>query len=170
MADAVDERALYAVLGDREQRWNRRMELSRQCDTLVSITLCLPLRYRNQDNWKSILRRRADDVAEAMERGGFPAAGREELDGADGLCVFLLSRGGAELKRLCVTLEEDLPGGRFLDIDLTADAPISRRDLGLPPRKCFVCGKSAAECVAARTHGEKEIDRAVKTALSEIEL
>lgn len=170
MAEQVDQNILSAVLDDRERRWNRRMELSQKCDTLVSITLCLPLRYRSLDDWKTILRRRTDEVEQRLQKAGFPVTGREEIDGADGLCLYLLSAGGEKLKRFCISLEEELPGGRFLDIDLTEETPISRRDLGLQPRKCFVCGASAADCVAVRRHSKKEIDKAVETALSMTDL
>lgn len=169
MVEQVDQNLLSAVLDDRERRWKRRMELSKKCDTLVSITLCLPLRYRSQDNWKAFLRQRADETECIIQQAGFPVLGRDESEGADGLCLFLLSAGGAELKKICIALEE-LPGGRFLDIDLTGDKPISRRDLGLPPRKCFVCGAPAAECVALRRHSEKEIDIAVEAAMSMMNL
>ena len=170
MAREVDRDLLNEVLDAREQRWNRRMELSSVCDTLISMTLCLPLRYRGTAEMKTLLRIRADETASALHNAGFPVSGREELDGPDGLCIFLLTRGGAEVKRLCVRLEEKFSLGRFLDIDVTCGAPLSRKDLGLPPRRCFVCGSPAAECVSVRKHSEKEIDRAVEAALSEIRI
>ena len=170
MAEPIDPRLLAAVLDHRERRWQQRMALSRQCDTLVSLTLCLPLRYRGREEWKAFLRRQSAEIEKRLSAAGFPVTGRDESDGADGLCLFLLSRGGTELKKACVALEEELPGGRFLDIDVTGDEPVSRRDLGLPPRRCFVCGEPAADCVAMRRHSAKEIDRAIEDALSMMEI
>ena len=55
------------------------------------------------------------------------------------------------LKSKCVALEESLPGGRLLDVDVigTDGVKISRRE----PRKCLVCGRPAAECARSRAHG-----------------
>ena len=59
--------------------------------------------------------------------------------------------------RTCVKTEESLPNGRLLDIDITDKRPISRSDLGLPPRRCFICSGVAAECVATQRHSREEI-------------
>lgn len=157
MADEMNASELMAVLENRENRWRRRLELAKKCDTLVSITLCVPIEYRRNDKWKRALENKAREVEARLSRCGYPVYGRERAEGADGLVIFLLTEGGAKLKRLCTELEEELSGGRLLDIDVTCGKPLSRMDLGLAPRRCFVCGRPAAECVASRRHSSYEI-------------
>ena len=56
-----------------------------------------------------------------------------------------------------------------LDIDVhTAEGQLSRLDMGLPPRRCLVCGESAKACARAGTHDPAELRelviRIIKTA------
>ena len=59
-----------------------------------------------------------------------------------------------ELKRQAVALEDGHPLGRLLDLDVidTDGTPLSREALGLPPRRCLVCGDHAHSCVRSRRH------------------
>ncbi|MFD2181853.1 citrate lyase holo-[acyl-carrier protein] synthase [Rhodoplanes azumiensis] len=58
------------------------------------------------------------------------------------------------LKRALVELEELHPLGRLWDLDVAApgDRAVSRRDLGLPPRRCLVCDAPAHACARSRAH------------------
>ena len=61
-------------------------------------------------------------------------------------------------KRLAVSLEEEHPLGRLFDLDvITADGPLSREELGLPGRKCLICGKPVRECMRTRAHSTDEL-------------
>ena len=64
-------------------------------------------------------------------------------------------------KRRMVEIEEGFALGRLLDIDVMAKGvpKISRQQLGLPPRRCLVCGEMAAACARSRRHDIKEILR-----------
>lgn len=64
-----------------------------------------------------------------------------------------------EAKKLCITIEEKHPLGRFVDIDVYNEKGqgISRRELGLSSRKCFICNEDAHLCVRSRRHSQKEI-------------
>ena len=153
---------LEDMLLAREERWAKRMELSKKCESLISVSLCIPMPFRADEKEKDALRKKCDEIEKLLAEAGFTLAGREELDGADGLTVYLLSAGGAKLKRFCVEIEESLPGGRLLDIDITTKTPIGRKELGLPPRRCFICLRPAAECVAAQRHSREEIAEFIK--------
>jgi len=146
----------------REERWAKRMELSAKCESLVSVSLCIPMPLRAGEKEKDALRKKCAEIERLLTAAGFPVNGREELEGADGLTVYFLSSGGEKLKRFCVEIEESLPNGRLLDIDITAETPVGRRELGLPPRRCFICSRPAAECVSAERHGRDEIARFIK--------
>lgn len=62
-----------------------------------------------------------------------------------------------EIKRLMVDLEET-PLGRLYDIDVFGpEGPLSRQDLGLPVRTCFLCDRPAPECAHSRRHSLAEL-------------
>lgn len=59
------------------------------------------------------------------------------------------------LKRLAMDIEDIDPIGRLFDMDVLAPEgkKISRKDLGRPGRKCFICQQDAAICASTRAHG-----------------
>ncbi|RXT59182.1 citrate lyase holo-[acyl-carrier protein] synthase [Lacticaseibacillus chiayiensis] len=71
-------------------------------------------------------------------------------------------------KQLGVAFETDFPLGRFFDVDAltaaTRDKPLSRADMGMPERSCFVCGRPAKECARSRRHSVAELQAAIDRA------
>lgn len=70
------------------------------------------------------------------------------------------------LKRLLVNLEEKEPLGRLMDLDVVQlidgqPQPMSRSQLGLEPRKCYVCSAIAKECSRSRKHQVPELQEAI---------
>lgn len=64
-----------------------------------------------------------------------------------------------KLKRLCVDIEENHPLGRLMDIDVIhSQSQVSRKDLNLNPRLCFLCDEIAHICVRQQTHSEEDIE------------
>lgn len=57
-------------------------------------------------------------------------------------------------KQFCVDIEEKHPLGRLMDIDVPG---IDREALGLPPRRCLLCGENARVCMRAHTHTTEEL-------------
>ena len=84
--------------------------------------------------------------------------------------VFEGDREEALRAKMCaVELEERLRAGRVFDIDIiTKDGAISRKDVGLPPRKCFFCGNDAKICSKERAHYLPALRNHVVLALLEI--
>ena len=93
-------------------------------------------------------------------RNGCYAAVLHEAGGksADGPCLLMVSPLPAlRLKRMAVRLENEHPLGRLADIDVLTGAgtPVSRADLALPPRGCFLCGEAAALCRRRKRHSQR---------------
>ena len=157
---------LLRVLDAREERWQRRLALSRGTGrTLITITLCLPVAYRTAPEFGELLGRLLDRFRGILDRAGVEFREEEALSGADGPAVFFTTDAPADrVKRLCVDAEEALPGGRMLDIDVMdgAGEPVGRGALGLPARRCFVCGEAAAVCVSRKVHPRAEVDARVE--------
>ena len=62
------------------------------------------------------------------------------------------------LKRRTCGLEESLPYGRLLDMDVhTKSGQLSRVDAGYLPRGCMVCGKTGSACASRRLHSLEEL-------------
>ena len=53
------------------------------------------------------------------------------------------------VKRLCCEIEDTHPLGRLMDIDVVG---VDRSVLGLPPRRCLLCGEQVRYCMRARSH------------------
>lgn len=71
---------------------------------------------------------------------------------------FIVDMSVVDAKRQAVSLEEQHPLGRLFDLDvITADGPMSREELGLPGRKCLICGKPVRECMRTRAHSTEEL-------------
>lgn len=76
--------------------------------------------------------------------------------------VFLLASdlNPKNLKKIVLNIEKENPQGRFFDIDIynSSNQALSRKDLGYPPRKCFICGQNAKICMRTKKHSLKEIE------------
>lgn len=82
---------------------------------------------------------------------------RDPVSGPEGF--FVCDLPAQEVKARMCALEQRHPLGRLLDIDVLASdgTPVSRSALGLPPRKCLVCGRDAVLCARGRTHPLPEL-------------
>lgn len=68
------------------------------------------------------------------------------------------------LKRLMTKLEDDTDVGRLYDIDIIRQdgGKVSREELGLPGRTCFICGRPAHACGRSRRHSVEELVEHIK--------
>lgn len=156
-----DNELLHSILDAREERWQRRLHLAEQYgQALVTVTLCLPHSCRTHPDYTDLFPNLCGQVRELLRCGGAVSPEPTFMDGNDGpACFFPVEGDTAKVKRLCVQAEEQLPGGRMLDVDVMSPDgdPIGRGELGLPPRRCFVCEQPAAGCVSRRLHHPEEV-------------
>lgn len=155
------DKDILNVLDAREQRWEMRKSLAeKSSSTIITITLCIPLNYRTgEEFWPVFLR-----LCKAFYKILISEDNSVHYEGCirceDGPAFFISSRAEAEeIKKICVYAEETIPGGRMLDIDVMNrdKKQISRSDIGLPPRKCFICDNPAYLCVSRRLHSSEEV-------------
>lgn len=73
--------------------------------------------------------------------------------------VFAVEGDACEIKRRLCALEDGCALGRLLDIDVLFGKgdKVSRADVGLPPRRCLICGEPAAACARSRTHSAQAL-------------
>lgn len=66
----------------------------------------------------------------------------------------------ATSKRAAVAFEEQDSLGRLYDIDILqtgSQRAMSRTDLGLPKRRCLLCGRDAKDCARSRRHSVADL-------------
>jgi len=70
----------------------------------------------------------------------------------------------ADAKLLLARAEEYAPLGRLYDMDVIDESgcPVSRSELGLPERRCLICGRPAHECSRSRRHSIEELTARMK--------
>lgn len=73
--------------------------------------------------------------------------------------VFVVRGDAWEIKRRLCALEDGSALGRLLDIDVIAPEgeKIARTQIGLPPRRCLLCGEDAPVCARSRAHTADEL-------------
>ena len=63
------------------------------------------------------------------------------------------------VKRLLSEIETEHPLGRLFDMDVLRPdgTKVSREEVGLPGRRCMICGEPASDCAGARRHSVAEL-------------
>lgn len=155
------EVTLKEILGAREARVLRQNSLlKRHGSTVISFTLNIsgpvkrsPLIYRTFREGKKQL------------KAGLTAAKLSileyiELRASTGYEALYAVEGTAwEVKRLCVSIENDLSLGRLFDLDVleASGRKLDRSEIGASPRGCLVCGALGRDCASRRIHTVQEL-------------
>lgn len=78
----------------------------------------------------------------------------------EGPILFCIVQGSTvEIKNTAVAIEEEHFLGRLVDIDVydLQCRAVTRKEIGLEPRKCYICEEMAHKCVRSKRHSEKDI-------------
>lgn len=155
---------LAAILAEREARWNLRRELAATCgQAVISLTLNIPGADKNPAGTAQAFDSLRQTLRRAIARDCGHAAcltAEKERAGVDGPCwIAAVNLDPAQLKALCVAVEEEHPLGRLADADVlnAQGQPVNRADVGLPPRRCFLCEAPASLCRRQGKHAPEEI-------------
>lgn len=69
-------------------------------------------------------------------------------------------------KELALSIETRKTSSRLLDVDvLTKQKTLTRKDLNLPPRRCYLCDAEAKVCARSRRHSIEEMQAWIDNAL-----
>lgn len=168
------DKELIKMLKAREQRWEMRKTLAEKLRCcIVTITLCVPLAFRVDEEYWELFQRLYMAFYEMLIVNGHHVNFEGCMRSDDGPAIFISTDSEAKtVKRICVEAEETIPGGRILDIDVMdrEGNPIGRSDIDLPPRKCFLCENPAALCVSRKLHPSEEISAWVKQLKKQAEI
>lgn len=133
----MDER-LLRVLEDREKRWNKRQELAAKGGfaSLVTITVCLPVAYREDPVYEPLFRSMCEEYTKMLDHQGWAWRHEGFITGEDGpACFIAVQEDPRKVKMFSVEAEQQIPGGRMLDIDLmdSEGVPGGTEALGFHP-------------------------------------
>lgn len=154
------EVSLSEMLEARERRAARQQALLGGGRTMVCFTMNIagpiknsPLIAGGYDLGKRLLQGQ-------LEVAGLKIAHFEEVREKTGNeCILLLDAAPLAVKAITAELEDFAPLGRLFDMDvLRPDGrKVERQELGLPGRKCLLCGESAQVCARSRRHTVAEL-------------
>ncbi len=157
LLDAMDrEVTVVDMMAARDKRAVRqRALLDAQGVPVVCLTLNIagPVKVTRVivDGFDEAVRR----IREQFARYGLAVRAAERVEAATGLeMLWAVDAEPPRLKRMLCQVEEADRFGRLLDIDVIArnSEKVSRQDIGLPPRRCLLCGEDAAVCARSRAH------------------
>lgn len=169
MKDGMAEVTLEAVLLNRERRvFHQRAALEAFGRPLLSITLVNPGPVKDTPAARRVMNHALHAMDILMADRGWPVLNRQvrfEPTGPEALLA--VNAGSRELKQAAARLEEEHPLGRLWDLDVIdpVQGAISRKALGLPARRCLLCGEDARVCVRSRAHSLKELQSAIERIL-----
>lgn len=101
---------------------------------------------------------------------GIPILHYEDRSADTGCEAFFVVDATPEhLKALTSQIEDSLPIGRLFDMDVLAPdgRKLSRQEMGLPQRRCLLCGRSAYLCSRSRAHSLAELQAKTRQILEE---
>ena len=129
--------------------------------TTVSITFNIPgpVKYSAQ------LARIATQLMRALDAQltAFELLYQKEISNVTGIGYYRVFQADAlAVKRVLVEFEMTHPLGRLMDLDVVhlvagRPVPISRTEIGVAPRTCFLCDQPAKVCARNRTHSVAEM-------------
>ena len=148
--------ALDDILAARGARVARQQALLQQGGVLLSLTLVAPGAVKRSPLLDAIF---AAALAALRPLVDDARARIEAVDDSGHHALYLLDGEARDWKTRMLALENRAPLSRLWDIDIIDrdGVAVSRRDLGLPPRRCLICDDDAKTCARERRHSIAEL-------------
>ena len=143
--------ALDDILAARDARAARQQAMLAQGGVLLSLTLVAPGAVKRSPLLDAIF---AAALAALRPLVDDARARIEAVDDSGHHALYLLGGEARDWKTRMLALENRAPLSRLWDIDIIDrdGVAVSRRDLGLPPRRCLICDDDAKTCARERRH------------------
>lgn len=143
--------ALDDILAARDARVARQQAMLAQSGVLLSLTLVAPGAVKRSPLLDAIF---AAALAALRPLVDDARARIEAVDDSGHHALYLLDGEARDWKTRMLALENRAPLSRLWDIDIIDrdGVAVSRRDLGLPPRRCLICDDDAKTCARERRH------------------
>lgn len=96
-------------------------------------------------------------------------AQRTEIADTGCEAFFVVDAPARPIKRIAVEIEEETPAGRLYDMDVMEPGgrKLSREEIGMPGRRCLLCGGEAKACARSRAHSVEQLRQRTQALLRE---
>lgn len=166
MTTATAEVTLEEVLRNRDNRvQHQRDALEFFGRPLVSVTIVNPGPVKDSPSARKVMTHALKALMAAMADRSWEVLNWEvRYDPTGPEALLVVDAGSLELKQAMTRLEEENPLGRLWDLDVIDPqrGAISRKTLGLPARRCLLCGEAAHACGRSRAHSLQELQNAIE--------
>jgi holo-ACP synthase len=159
-----------AILRAREERWQRVIELAKSKTKPVIVgTINMPGPEKNNQLAEFLYHELIVQLDEMIEL--WQELYREQRKDASGQTIFIVvtKEDAFRLKRDLIQIEECHPLGRLFDLDvyMPNGQAVGRNMIGLPPRKCLVCGSDNAHvCRMSKAHELEEVLQIIESLIT----
>ena len=154
--------AMNRMLEAKEKRYYKIKDLT-ECykAPVLSFMLNIPGEDKNFEEAVSFHKKYVEKIKNLLEENKIKILFEDYQNLVTGMeYLAVLNGDGRLIKKLMMEVEEESLGGRLLDLDIYDKdfSQISRSSLGLPERKCIICGDSARTCIKEERHNLNELE------------
>lgn len=163
--------AMNRMLEAKEKRYYKIKDLTESYKApVLSFMLNIPGEDKNFEEAVSFHKKYVDKIKNLLEKNKIKILFEDYQNLVTGMeYLAVLDGDGCVIKKLMMEVEEESMGGRLLDLDIYDKdfSQISRSSLGLPERKCIICGDTARTCIKKGRHNLKELEERVREIIKE---
>lgn len=158
--------AMNRMLEAKEKRYYKIKDLTEKYEApVLSFMLNIPGEDKNFEEAVSFHKNYVEKIKNLLEEKKIKILFEDYENLVTGMeYLAVLDGDGRLIKKLMMEVEEASLGGRLLDIDIYDKdfSQISRSSLGLPERKCIICGDTARTCIKKERHKIEELEERVR--------
>lgn len=163
--------AMNRMLDAKEKRYYNIKDLTEKYEApVLSFMLNIPGEDKNFEEAVSFHKKYVDKIKNLLEEKEIKILFEDYENLVTGMeYLAVLDGDGCVIKKLMMEVEEESLGGRLLDLDIYDKdfSQISRSSLGLPERKCIICGDTARTCIKEERHKIEELEERVREIIKE---
>lgn len=155
-----DRPNLTQVLDRREERvYEIKKLLDEFGGTVICFKLNIPGPIKNNKMIYFVFKEGIEKIERKVKEMGLKVRFLDVKNLITGPEFLLCVEGGAtDIKKNMVEVEEESDIGRLYDIDVEdCNGSVSRTDIGISERTCFICNQSAKICSSSRAHSVYEM-------------
>lgn len=158
--------AMNRMLEAKEKRYYKIKALTEKYEApVLSFMLNIPGEDKNFEEAVSFHKKYVEKIKNLLEEKKIKILFEDYENLITGMeYLAVLDGDGRLIKKLMMEVEEASLGGRLLDLDIYDKdfSQISRSSLGLPERKCIICGDTARTCIKKERHKIEELEERVR--------
>lgn len=158
--------AMNRMLEAKEKRYYKIKAMTEKYEApVLSFMLNIPGEDKNFEEAVSFHKKYVEKIKNLLEEKKIKILFEDYENLVTGMeYLAVLDGDGRLIKKLMMEVEKESLGGRLLDLDIYDKdfSQISRSSLGLPERKCIICGDTARTCIKKERHKIEELEERVR--------